>query len=106
MAFEKPISISVDALSDLVSKTVEEAGIRADPDDTRGGLVRRLDPWIIGYILRDLNRLSDVNVATLGKMADRVSASIDGPTSAAVLIRDGQITVGFFPEIDAFAFDR
>ncbi len=106
MPIEKPMSISVTALTELATRSVEAAGIPADPGDSRGGIVSRLDPWIIGYILRDLNRLSDVNVATLDKMAERVAANVDGPTSAAVLIRDGQITVGFFSDIQSFGFER
>ncbi len=109
MPFDKPISIGAEKLTAVITESVEaNLRTRFNPDTGLVGLDLRRSPWILGFILRDLGSLSEVNVAALSKTAAGVAESVGGRNSPAVLIRDGTITVGFYPEInvDGIAIGR
>lgn len=101
MPFDKPISIGADKLTSVIADAVaNNLRARFNPDTDVVGLDLRRSPWILGFILRDLGPLAEVNVATLSKTAASVAESVGGArNSPAVLIRDGTITVGFYPEV-------
>ncbi len=101
MPFDKPISIGAEKLTAVIAQSVE-ANLRARFDPATGlvGLDLRRQPWILGFILRDLDSFSKANVESLSKTAAGITESIGGRNSPAVLIRDGTITVGFYPEIN------
>lgn len=100
MDYERPISISVSDLQSVIAKSLE--GTLNQSSDPAQRIALKFDPGIIGFILRD--PLPDVSIEGITKVADRVSSNVEGPTEAAVLIRDGVITIGFIAQTKQIDF--
>ena len=102
MPFEKPLTVSVGQLSDLVAKTVGSLDLRLNPDTDFVGLDFYRNPLVVGLVIRDLSPLFGASVETLTKAADQIA---DGAGVPTILIREGGITIGYYPQVEIPALE-
>ena len=105
MAKERAELISVAELSVKLKGAVKDAVQRnagLNISSTQISLLPNPGP-IIGFILHEAGLISKP-LSDLNKLAADVAKQVPGNAKPAVLIRDGQITVGYFPGPEPIEF--